>query len=540
MKVRWLTMPFVAALLAIGSIANAHFPWIVIEGNQAKVYFSEAAAPEGPDYLDRLNGSEVWSRGGRGKDDSIALKLDGDAMVGDVNSQASVVFLKKSLGVLDRGGGEPFLLQYYAKAYTSPLPGSWKAVADKEKLPLEVTPTVEGDNLQVNVTWKGENVKGAEVALSVADGEVVKLTTDEKGNVTAPIKAEGLYSIRAKHVEPIAGQLDDKAYASIRHYSTLSLPVSKLTTVAEDKSFPALKQGFTSYGAAVVDGNFYAVGGYSGGSHDYYAEAQSKELLRISLSKPQSWEVVSESLPRTGTAMVAYKGKLYRIGGFVAKNKEGDPQDLESQSDVQCFDPAKGVWTDMPSLPLGRSSHDAVCIGDTIYVVGGWKMDKGSAQGGDGHTWQETALALDLSAAKPEWKEIAAPGFKRRALQLASHNGKVYAVGGMQETGGPTTEVMVYDPKSNVWSSAGKFHGGAMDGFGAATVDINGTLVVTTMSGSVQTYDDATGKWNLVGQLKHPRFFHRIAPIDSKKLLVVGGSNMSTGKIDTVETVTLP
>ncbi len=79
-----------------------------------------------------------------------------------------------------------------------------------------------------------------------------------------------------------------------------------------------------------------------------------------------------------------------------------------------------------------------------------------------------------------------------------------------------------------------------MDGFGAATVDANGTLVVSTMSGSVQTFDDATGRWNLVGQLQNPRFFHRMAPIDGKKLLVVGGSNMSTGKIEAVETVTLP
>lgn len=540
MKVRWLTMPLVAAFLAIGSIANAHFPWIVIEGKQAKVYFSEAAAPEGTDYLNRLDGAEVWSRGGRGKDAAITLKLEGDAMVGDVDSQASVVFLKKSLGVLDRGGGEPFLLQYYAKAYTSPLPGSWKEVADKEKLPLEVTPTIDGSNLQVHVAWKGEPVKGAEVAYSVGDSELVKLTSDEQGNVTAPIKAAGLYSIRARHVEPIAGQLGDKAYASIRHYATLSLPVSILTATAEDKSFPALKVGFTSYGAAAVDGNFYAVGGYSGGSHDYYAEAQPKELLRISLSKPQAWEVVSESLPRTGTAMVAHKGKLYRIGGFVAKNKEGDAQDLESQSDVQCFDPAKGVWTDMPSLPTGRSSHDAVVVGDTIYVVGGWNMEKGSAQGGDAHAWLDTALALDLSAEKPQWKEIAAPGFRRRALQLAAHNGKVYAVGGMQETGGATTEVTVYDPKSNVWSPAGKIHGGGMDGFGAAAVDLNGTLVVSTMSGSIQTYDDATGKWNLVGQMKNPRFFHRMVPIDGKRLVVVGGSNMSVGKIPAVETITLP
>ncbi len=40
-----------------------------------------------------------------------------------------------------------------------------------------------------------------------------------------------------------------------------------------------------------------------------------------------------------------------------------------SVADFARFDPATNTWQALQPLPGGRSSHDAVVVGDTLYVV---------------------------------------------------------------------------------------------------------------------------------------------------------------------------
>src|SRR5690606_35943585 len=94
-----------------------------------------------------------------------------------------------------------------------------------------------------------------------------------------------------------------------------------------------------------------------------------------------------------------------------------------------------------------RSSHDAAVVGDTIYVVGGWAM-----AGDEEHHWHDSAWMMDLSQPKLEWKPLPTTPFHRRALAAAAHNDKLYVIGGMQEEGGPTTRVAIYDPATGTWS----------------------------------------------------------------------------------------
>src|SRR5690606_6861170 len=122
---------------------------------------------------------------------------------------------------------------------------------------------------------------------------------------------------------------------------------------------------------------------------------QSKELTRLDL-KQGKWETLAEGPPLQGLAMVAHDGKLYRVGGFTAKNDEGEDHDLWSQDSFASFDLQEGKWQDLPSLPEPRSSHDAAVVGDTLYVAGGWSM-----QGGDEAHWHTTAWKLDLTQDSP-------------------------------------------------------------------------------------------------------------------------------------------
>ena len=180
-------------------------------------------------------------------------------------------------------------------------------------------------------------------------------------------------------------------------------------------ALPDLPFGVTSFGAAIVDQNVYVCGGHLGPAHEYDREGQSDRLLRLDLRSPQRWEVVG-SVPRlAGLAMVASGGKIYRIGGFEARNKKDEPADLHSVSDFSGYDPSTGHWQNLASLPQGRSSHDAVVVGSRIYVVGGWEL-----RGSSPSVWHDTALQIDLASPRPEWTELPKPPFRRARWRWAS------------------------------------------------------------------------------------------------------------------------
>ncbi len=529
--------------LLISGAAQAHFLWVVSTPDDktpsAKVYFSESASPADPDLLDRVLKAEAWAFGGRRGNEPQTLKLtkDGDALVAELPAEQrmSPIALRHTYGVLSRGS-ESFLLKYYAKSYPLALPGTWRAVNDAELLPLEVVPASEGSELALKVLWQGKPQSSAIVTVE-GPGIEKKLegTTDEAGLFRCRLTESGMFSIRAKHTEATKGELDGKTYDSVRHYSTLALryqPAQLKTTANE---WPALPKGVTSFGGAVDGDALYVYGGHYGSAHEYYREEQSGDFYRLDLRGAGQWEQLPGGPKLTGLALVAHGGKLYRIGGFTAKNAQSERQDLWSQSEVARFDPEARQWQTLPSLPEGRSSFDAAVLGDTLYVVGGWEM-----QGDKETRWLETSLAMDLSASAPQWKTVAAPPFHRRAVALATWNDKLYCVGGMQEKGGPTTAVAVFDPARNEWSEGPALIGSGMDGFGSSAFACGGKLYATTMSGSIQRLASSGDHWEFVGQLEHPRFFHRLLSWKNDRLVVVGGAHMSRGKIQPLEMLPVP
>jgi len=288
-----------------------------------------------------------------------------------------------------------------------------------------------------------------------------------------------------------------------------------------------------SFGAAVIGNDLYMYGGAMGDAHAYDNQSQGDTLWKLNLKKPGGWKELVTGPRLQGLAMVAYDGKLYRVGGFTAKNEVGEDHDLWSQTSFAQFDPKSGEWTDLPPLPEPRSSHDAAVIGDTLYVVGGWSM-----QGPDNTTWHTTAWSCDLSSEQKEWKALPSPPFKRRALSLAAYNSKLYCVGGMRESGGPTRKVSVFDPAEGSWSEGPTLPGEkSLAGFGSSSFATGGELYVSTIEGKLFRLSENGQSWQRVGDLERARFFHRMLPVNDSQLLFVGGANMGIGKFEEVEVV---
>ncbi len=546
MSFKRMIMLALAAVVAVPQLAQAHFPWLVVDEGHGKlgVYFGELAEPDDPAMLKYLEGSQAWAVASKRAPQEISLARTEEEFSGDIPGEVDgrqLFVLHKDFGIFSRGD-TPFRLQYYAKTGPALVSSAWSEVDCGKLMPLDLIPERDGGEVRIQVLWHGKPDAGAEVNVSGPGIEDVEATSDKKGWVRFELGDAGLYSIRAKHVEDESGTIDGKSFSDVRHYSTLALrvgktepakQVSKKSNISEESSvFADLPELVTSFGAAIADSNLYVFGGHTGDAHQYWNESQADTLWRLNLSGSGKWEAVIKGPRLQGLALVAHEGQLYRLGGFTAKNAEGEEHDLWSQDTVSRFDPKQDEWSPMPALPEARSSFDAAVLDGTIFVVGGWNLHGGS----ESH-WHETAHALNLSEDHPQWKPLPQPPFQRRALSVAAHNGRVYAIGGMQMEDGPTTRVDIFDPATGEWSLGPSLNGEPMEGFGSAAFAVGGQLFVSTIRGNLQRLSEDGSQWENIHKLERSRFFHRMLPLSADKLLFVGGADMSVGKFAELDVV---
>jgi hypothetical protein len=543
---RWFIHSAVAAALLAPTFAQAHFVWLVqtIQDGKPQVhaYFSEDAEADDPKFLDRLGGL-VTEQVSKGEAKAIKLEKDSDSLTAPIaGDQPSIITGKTDLGVMNRGDAK-FRLIYFAKGGPALENAAWKSIDTQKQLDLDVIPVVNAEGkLLITVLWKGQPVEKSEVNALVPGLGNQKAETNAQGQVTFETGDSGRYAIRARKIEETRGEQDGKAFDSIRYYSTVTFDLAGKKTVTAAKSPSAssdtplapLTPPVTSFGGAVVGGDLYVYGGNLGSAHSYNNHGQNHELRRLHLNGTGGWETVADGPALQGLSLVAYGNKLYRIGGFTAKNEEGADNDLWSQDSAAVFDIASGKWTDLPNLPEARSSHDAAVLGDTLYVVGGWKL-----AGHDNRDWHNTAWSLDLKSDKPEWKALPTPPFERRALAIAAHQGKIFVVGGMDNKGGPTTKTSVYDPKTQQWSEGPSIVGEPMAGFGCSAFANDDALFVSTSDANLQRLSDDGKTWEIVQELPRGRFFHRMLPIDDHHFVSVGGANMKSGKFEEVDVISV-
>lgn len=303
---------------------------------------------------------------------------------------------------------------------------------------------------------------------------------------------------------------------------TLSVPA----TAAE--AIPPLPQAVSSFGAAVADGYVYVYGGHAGKTHSYSVETTVGALHRLKLDNIKAgWEELPGGERIQGLALVAYGPSVIRIGGMEPRNKTGEKSDNHSIATVAKYDPAKKAWTKLPDLPSPRSSHDAVVIGDTLYVFGGWQM-----KGKDKPTWYDHGLKLDLRSPGATWEKIPQP-FVRRALTAAVHEGKVYVICGLTDDGGTSHEVNIFDPKAGTWSKGPTVPGERMNGFTPAACVNGSTLFLSPADGVI--YRLAGDQWAETGKLEKGRWVHRV--VSAKDQLIVLGGASKDGNVAAVEAV---
>ncbi|MDA8018236.1 MAG: PQQ-binding-like beta-propeller repeat protein [Thermoanaerobaculia bacterium] len=312
---------------------------------------------------------------------------------------------------------------------------------------------------------------------------------------------------------------------SPREADTTSLPTE----------FPDFPEGIASFGAAVAGDSLYVFGGHIGRTHHHSVENLSHHLRSLDLTNPSAgWQDAGDVSGLQGTALVAHGDRVCRVGGMTAHNApDAEEEDLESLADVSCFDTRSGSWTDLPPLPRGRSSHDAVVVGDSLWVVGGWQLRRS-----EDPVWHDEAAVLDLSNPEAGWHSVPQP-FERRALAAAAASGKVFAMGGITHDG-ISSRVDVFDSATQTWARGPELPlPDGLKGFGLSAFGVGDNVWLSGADGEVHALKVEDDGWALaVAELDQPRFFHRLVP-HADRLIFVGGASRE-GRVTSVEVLTIP
>ena len=125
------------------------------------------------------------------------------------------------------------------------------------------------------------------------------------------------------------------------------------------------------------------------------------------------------------------------------------------------------------------------------------------------------------------WQTLAPMPTARQELATAALNGKIYAIGGYDNSGTPTNIVEVYDPATDTWTSAhpipralhhnsAAVAGGKLYSFGGPSTQ-------------AFVYDEVNDSWSAVASML---FFHVLTPavgVFNDKIYVAGGVNGGVG-----------
>ena len=541
-------------IVALAAQCQAHFLWVksvTVDGQpQGLLFFGESPADETYHFPEKLAKIKLWSRSADGKQSEVATKgIDTEDRVGLIgplkDDKSPVLQTSQQYGIYGTA-----LLKYHAKHVRGKTPEEINGAGTSKELKLEIVPKEKGDEVELTVLWDGKPLAGAEVTILRGDQDPAEQKSDKEGRVTFKPEGGGVVGVLANTMEKDqAGELDGKPYKGVMHYASLTFELPGKEGVAkkdapakEEKAAPAadssaavlppLPEPVASFGAVVADGWLYVYGGHIGDEHQHSAANLSKHFRRIQLDGGKEWEELPMETALQGFPLVAHGGKVYRVGGLNMLNPTlKDKEDLHSSAEFSEFDPTTKKWTALAPLPAARSSHNGVVIGDKLYVVGGWNLN-GKSPG----KWEPDALVYDFTKPSDGWQKLPVPEFKRRALAAGFWQGKLFAIGGMDEKGKPSTRVDFFDPQTGKWTEGPKLPGAGMKaGFGLSAWNLDGKLYFCGLRGVLCRLNDTGSAWEEAGQTEE-RFFHQLVPAPHGGLMVVGGASME-GHLATIARV---
>eukprot|EP00933_Yihiella_yeosuensis_P012036 TRINITY_DN12005_c0_g1_i1.p1 TRINITY_DN12005_c0_g1~~TRINITY_DN12005_c0_g1_i1.p1 ORF type:complete len:343 (-),score=84.25 TRINITY_DN12005_c0_g1_i1:170-1162(-) len=202
----------------------------------------------------------------------------------------------------------------------------------------------------------------------------------------------------------------------------------------------------------------------------------------------------------------------------------------------EIYDPATGVWSDMPPMATRRTFFDAVSHEDQIYVMGGE---------------EENNLVLGsvevCDASMKSWTDISPMATRRAAFAAVVLHGKIYVIGGHDDDDQATASVEVWTPTSledggvsaGIWTSLSPM-ASPRERLAAAVVGQNifvagGIDSAGHALSCVEVYDPINAVWTFSTPMRHCRGSLAAVALGDTLFLVLGGHDENRQSLASAE-----
>lgn len=218
--------------------------------------------------------------------------------------------------------------------------------------------------------------------------------------------------------------------------------------------------------------------------------------------------------PRSTPAVQIYNGKIHVIGGnnrFTMTNTH------------EVYDIAADTWSSAAPLPDTIYGAGSTIIGNKIYVVGG--CNNGSPTG-----FKNTLYIYDIDS--NSWSTGAIyPGGPKEYICAVALNGKLYASGGDGNNAGSVwikNDLFEYNPETDTWTAKQSmpvpksYHG--MVAVNGKIYAIGGAENSATLSKSVFEYDINTDSWTEKAAMPNSRILFA-STAKGNNIYIIGGTS---------------
>jgi N-acetylneuraminic acid mutarotase len=334
----------------------------------------------------------------------------------------------------------------------------------------------------------------------------------------------------------------------------LIMPLSSLASLGENGwvSKSPLPAG-TEVGAAAVNGEIYAVGGYStsGGS------AFSNINQRYDTIE-DTWGI-SSPMPtaRVNFGIAAYQNKIYVIGGEEHSHAVPGPNFLDCYMQGltgvnEVYDPENNAWETKTPMPTPRNYLQANIVDNKIYLVGGLAQqeleyppsnhfsDANEVYDPQTDTW--TTMA---SIPTPVWGYCSAV-FDNKIYIISGWSGDSSLIWGQRAS--LSSLVQIFDPNTNSWTTGTSIPTpvtlagcGATDGTMAPSriYVFGGCPTANTQEQSginaTQIYNPKTDSWSIGAEMPTARYGLAVAAVDDT-FYAIGGESLSVTPVNEMYT----
>lgn len=216
--------------LVLATAASAHFAYVVpaADGSKVQVIFSDSLEADLKVPIDKIAATTLFQIDSSGKATAIKLTKGKHALSGALPGKE----VRLIGGVSDYGFHQSkhtqfkaVRLKYYPKAIVGQLAGADKILLGDKAL-VEIVPVAGNGKVRFKVLLKGKPLPRAEIGVLIPGETPYKGLTDAKGLTEASFDKTGKYGVRARYIEPVAGEINGQKYEEVRHYGTLVLDFS--------------------------------------------------------------------------------------------------------------------------------------------------------------------------------------------------------------------------------------------------------------------------------------------------------------------------